>query len=510
MNRQLALVTMVVSLVGGCDESPRPVECPRAPRRGISVTVQQINTYPQVRGSVFVSLADFESSPVRGAGDKQTEHFSFDPGRDSGDHAFTVSVIRTGMGAMRVKLAPDAELVFAVPDVHDFSEYTLLSLSLHHEGFRDDLRVKLVSESGSWTSHPHLVKEGWNTVLVDLRPLRKVAGLDLTRVREIHLTFCDARRGVQFCLDDILLIDNCRVLKPTPAGITLERAGLDYTLTLPGWDEPLRIKQGADGLWRVEGCSAVLRLQGPGEQVVEKGEQLGVMGDRRMGRMEVMELNRLRVRLANTWYFPTHAPQGISLDVKKIRWEYTFYPDGRWVTFLGLNDSGGKEIDSMEIVLDREAAWGDGAMRTRLFVRGLTGGVGRWAYLLVPDVPHGEVLLRDYLHPGRVHPGGGKLTTPPVGSGGEESFDSHQGCYVLKGLHGNCRFTVFPAPNGLLNGVFRVLGNWRGRVHVSSQGLVIRSVAHLSDGSLLFSIPGLVDLPAQIEITDRVGGKVLK
>jgi hypothetical protein len=307
---------------------------------------------------------------------------------------------------------------------------------------------------------------------------------------------------VTFCLDDILLIDNRRRIEPAPAGVTLTKGGLDYTLKSPYFPAPLNLYQGRDGLWRVDKHQPTVQLASPGATPSGLEEQLELMGPRKVGQIELLEVNPLRLRLGNTWYFPTRRGEWVSLAVRKIRWEYTFYADGRWVTHVELNNAGGEEIGSLGIFLDLSVAWARGSVRKKLLVERFMGPVGRWSYLLVPQGPNQNTIYSNYLRPGRIRVDiGGKVAS--VGDMDRDGFDESQGCYSLQAHSGNCRFTVIAPPGGLLNPVFRVAGPWGGPVHVNSEGRAIRNITRLSDGSVLFCLAGLLERPTAVEITSE-------
>ena len=200
----------IAAFLVGCGE----VEAPRPKKLATSVDplpVQQLNAYPEVSTGRFVSLADFEDSFSGPPGHRQVQDFAIEPSGSEGDCKFVVNVTRTGAGAIRVVLAPKAELAFNIPHVHNFSNYTLLSLAINIQSYRDDLRVTLSTDSASWSYHRALVVPGWNTVLVDIRRLRQVSGFDTTAVRKVAVSFADAASPVTFYLDDVMLDQPLRV-----------------------------------------------------------------------------------------------------------------------------------------------------------------------------------------------------------------------------------------------------------------------------------------------------------
>ncbi len=217
------------------------------------LAVQQARAYPETVTGRFVSLVDFEDVEDGPRGFEQVELFSIRPDRPEGEHKFVVNITRTGAGAMEVELPAGAQLVFTVPGYRDFTGYSLVSLALYSETVRDDLCVTLTTGSASWTSHRTLVQPGWNTVLVDIQRLQSLDSFDITNVGGIALSFTDAAGPVRFHIDDIMLVDNARELRPVPKGITLRKSGLDYQIALPHRPRPVLLTQHRDGLWRFDG-----------------------------------------------------------------------------------------------------------------------------------------------------------------------------------------------------------------------------------------------------------------
>jgi len=515
MKRFILATVVVCAFWGGCERLPPYLR--RDEPVGLQddvppLAIQQARVYPETVTGFFVSLADFEDAPVGPPGHRQIDNFTVASG---GQRKFVVNITRTGSGAMQVTLPPKGRLVFSIPDVRDFTGYTLLSMAIYSESLRDDLYVRLTGAGGEWRSHRMLIRPGWNTVLIDIQRLKKppagpdnnaAYSFDVTDVRALDIGFADAAGDVTFWLDDIMLINNRRWIKPTPPGVVVQKAGLDYTLTLPGLSEPLVISQGLDGLWRLGEHQALMRLAAPGRQPAGSGEQLALMGPRRVGQVKVLEHNAVRLRLANTWYFPGRAGEWTSLAVRRICWEYSFYGDGRWVTHVELNNSGGSRIGQVSISLNRPAAWANGKVSATFTVRDFHGPVGRWSYMLAPSGLRQQALQRDYLAPGRLVRTLVAAADNSGSAGGDidrDGFDESQGCYFLRAVSGNCRFTLVPPGGGLLRPVFRVAGNWQGEVSVSSGGLAIRNVARLADGSALFVLPGWLRDRTPVEVVGR-------
>lgn len=497
----LLFVLPLILAVAGCPATPAP------PARGLQaepLPVQQAKAYPETITKRFVSLVDFEQAPGGPGGNMQVGDFTIEPADQFASRKFVYNITRTGAGAMEVELPARRELVYT-SRWRDFDGYTLLSLAVFSHSLRDDLTVTLVSDGASWTSHRTLVTPGWNNVLIDIQRLAQVPGFNIRSVRSIRIAFADSVGPVGFNLDDIMLIDNRREIAPTPTGVKLTKVGLNYELRLPGIEGPVWLSQHADGLWRLADLGPVLQLHAPSETAgpEQAAEHLGVLGDRKVGQVTVLESNRLRLRIENIWYFPTRPGEWASLSVRKVRWEHTFYADGRCVTHFELNNSGGQEIASGKIIPPRQAS-----------VPGTNGLVSK-----VDLKEFIEVVRRSYMvdfsggaqspsHDGYAFPS----TIEPVlcdeavyapADADRDRFDESQGCYVMAASGGNCRFRIKPGVVPPHNPVFRVLGQWDGPVNVNVEGLLVRDVARLADGSLLFMIPGFVKGPTFVEVSGK-------
>ena len=497
-------------LVSGCGLPRKPAAPkPAAPATvpGESLADQRARAYPEAAGRRVALLADFEGSATGEAGQRQVERFSIVPDMPDANRRLAGDRARTGAGAMEVTLPAGAQLVFDPPrrTGRDFSRYKLLSMAIYSRTVRDDLQVALESESGTWQSGRSLLEPGWNNVLLDIQRLGRDGTFDPASVRRLGLSFADAAGAVWFNLDDIMLIDNSRLIQPAPPNFELARSGLDYTLTLPQYLEPVKIEQGPDGLWRMGWLQGDLRLAGAGEKLAESGESLDPMGSRRLGQIELLEHNPIRIRLASTWYFPSRSGQWASMAVRQIRWEYTIYADGRCVVQGVLNNAGGREIETVGIFTSTDAAFHGGSTGRKLIVNEFAGEVGRWRYLLPPPGEAGPLAADNYLRPGKLRPSiaGGGAWAP--GDGDRDGFDESQGCYYLGARRGQCRFVLDPPAGGVLNPVFVVAGPFSAGVSVGIEGLAIRPVVRRADGSVLFRLEGVCSRPTAIEVSGRQG-----
>ncbi len=490
---------------------------------------EQKSTYPQLRDGRYMFLADFEPySSLSQA--RQVECFSLAPAGLAGQIGpnsrieLTGLLQRTGQAALSVTLDPGTALVYqpastdinspagkgSVAFVAPGRAYTLLSLAVLSGTVRDDLRVTLISGKGRWTSGPGLLKAGWNQVLIDIQRLGQMANFDAGDIRAIRLAFISSADPVTFTLDDLMLIDNYARIIPVPRGFFLLRNGLDYALKLPAPGGTVGLRQSDDGLWRLGASQPVVQLFPPGDKAqATTGEKLDLMGPNRLGRVIVEEHNPVRIRISNTWLFPSRAGQWAPVGVRYLRWVYTIYPDGRWVTDIQLDNAGGQAIGRVNIFLPTKpglwAGKGSGLSDSRV-VEDFIGPTGRWNYLQLKTAPAaGEdslaaILQRNYLHPGRLVVSLGQAGRFAPGDADRDGFDESQGCYFLASSNGQCRFRIIPPAAGLMNPVFRVAGPWRKAPCVNVEGLALREVSLLPDGSAVFAIAGKISKPTFVEV----------
>lgn len=504
MAQRLTLVVLALALAAGCrmrPDRPEPAEAHVLP-----LQIQQRRVYPETVTGRFVSLVDFEDNALLGErGYEHVGRFAIDgPGRGA-ERKFVVNVTRTGVGALEANIPPGAALLHRVSQIHDFSRYTLLAMAVYSRDIRDDLRIRIATDRAAWESLPVLLRAGWNNVRIDLHRLQALKDFDARGVRSIRLWFAAAGSPVRINLDDVMLINNRREIAPLLAGMRLVKAGLDYELSLPHRPEPIAIRQGDDGLWRLGAEQAIVEVfaSGAAGAATRPREDLSALGRRRLGEVEVLEHNPVRLRIASTWYFPASAGQWASLAVPKIRWEYTFCRDGRCFTDVVVNNAGGEPVSGVRLTAAKEVVWSDGR-RAPAAERDLSqGGVGRFGFLTVAPGPRGRLYQEDYVKPGRLGVRMGQIEAADGDAGGD-GFDESQGCYRLRAQAGHCRFVLAPAGEAMADAVVRVAAKWQGAVTANSEGLALRELVRLPDGSVLFVLPGVWSRPRQVEVTGPV------
>ena len=438
---------------------------------------QQAEMYPEARTGRFVSLADFEDAPAGPAGHLQVAAFSLQPG-----------------ASLRWQ-----------PPIAQFDGHTLLQVAVYAHALRDDLRLTLTGRGRAWRSERMLLHPGWNTVKVDLQQIAAAGELDLSQVDRVSWTFADAAEGVEVYLDDILLIDNRRTYRPHPPGLTLVRQGRSYRLSLPHRPAELTLARGPEGLWRIEPLGGQLQLSAPGQPLPAAGEAIDVLGRRRIGSAEVLEHNGIRVRLGSTWYFPLRAGQWASLQsVPRVRWEHTFYGDGRWVVHGRLVATGRTELGAARVRFPIEVQPASAAAPARAVDVPWRGLRGRGDGLVPAAAAAAEGQMRRYRQAATIRRdlAGDRVFAP--GDADRDGYDESQGCYFLAAVKGHCRFTLLADANApLQQAVVRVAGPWRSAPSAQAAGRPLRTVELLEDGSALLLLEGTHRKPVAVEVTGR-------
>lgn len=507
-----AIAAVVLLALAGCEVEEGLA--PRAPSHEEPalppLPVQQVRAYPETATGRFVSLADFEEARLSGRpGRAQVGHFIIRPAGKGAGLKYVVNITRTGVGALEASLPVGSSLVYRLPEIHNFSEYSLLSVAVYCRSVRDDLKLLLVTDQAGWESYPVLLRKGWNNVLMDIRRAKAPKGFDVGRVREIRLRLnappgqVVADEPVVINVDDIMLIDNRREIHPVPEGMRLVKSGLDFDLHLGGDGKAIEFRRAIDGLWQTSERQAVVVVTpaaaGALRPALDK-ENLSAMGWQRMGEVRIVEHNSVRVQMSNMWYFPRAGGEWKSLDVRRIHWHYTFYPDGRSITAVTLHRTGKEGIS---ITPPAGAVWSDGSSATRTLSRSADGGGHRWCFQFSPAGPQRQAHQSNYAQPARLEMSMGKKDIV-FGDANRDGFDETEGCYRLRAQKGHCRFFLQPSAAGLADPVFRVRGGWISAVTANSAGQALRQLIRLDDGSVLFRLPGMIKGRRWVEVTGKV------
>ena len=490
------IIAMVCSLsFFGCGPA-KTIEAPQVGRPLAELIAEKRAAYPELRSGVFVPLADFEDRNGE-VGQEQLAYFSLVPETLGGTFAFTDQSVGTGKGAMSITLEPAQAMEFELPNLTDISNYSLLSFAMHCPARRDDLQITLISRTGTWVSPRTMVTPGKNLVAIDIARLAGADGFDTGEVLKIQLRFLYAVDPISVTLDDMLLVQNERVIADTPEGITLGKVGLNYTLALPS-RPTLSLRQDAQGLWRIAPGQPTLTVTAPGTPLPE-GEDLQRLGPHRIGQVTILENGPVRLRLRNHWYFPSRPGEWSTVGVREVRWDWTLYPDGLWVTDVLFNNAGGKAVGKLRLTTPQAVTWSTGERAIGIEDPNFIGPSSSWSFASGAGAEK-KAQETHYATPGRIERLVGDEARTAAGDKNADGYDETQGCYVIAGKAGRCRFRFHPPADGIPAPVIRVLGDWPKGVTVSSQGSRLEPVQHLKDGSILFTLPGEITHPTLVEV----------
>ncbi len=500
------LVTIMVAL-GGCWSASGPVTpvAPASPsltpKNDMQIVNEQAHAHPLLHKAEFLSLADFEH---RGDQDVKRQLDWFRAENPNGQTRLGLSTQAvSGKGSLEMRLARGEAVRFKFPETLDASDYWLVQLSVWLPQRRDDLQLTFHSRAGSWASPRAQLDAGWNDLslgLTEIKRLTNVGRFDVRSITGITFRLTNLAAPLTIRLDDILLLNNARRIDSTPARIGLWQWGGDYALKLPGWPKALRIERGPGGLWRIGKYNPSVTC-GMGESPTRPASTF--LGVHRLGQLKIIERNRIRLRMESKWLFPLRHGAWMPVSMRYLRSRWTFYPDGRWVTELTMNNSGGELMKSLRVRLPIKAAW---SARKTISTEWLTdrhvGPLRSWSYLLAPSAS-AEELYRAYLAPAKLDVAYGKyvyVTGDVMG----DAFDESQGCYVVGGRNGQCRFSLRSRAAKLAPSVVRVLGPWTTAPTVRVDGGVVDTVELLDDGSALF----LIETISAAKVTVNVRGSL--
>jgi hypothetical protein len=188
------------------------------------------------------------------------------------------------------------------------------------------------------------------------------------------------------------------------------------------------------------------------------------------------------------------------MAIPQIRWQHTFYADGRHVTHVEINNAGGEGLRGAELSSDEPVAWFGHGLSAILAAETPGETVLRFDYLRAPSGPEAALLEQNYLAPAYVV---AVLADrwPDDGQPRTNHFNPATGCYELASRTGQCRLQLIPPPEGLLRPTFRISGPWEGPVCANCSGIPVQNVVSLSDGSVLFTLDRRITTPAVVEVS---------
>ena len=494
-----SMAVLAGMLAAGCS-TPTPPETTIVQFEGPPpLAVQQLRAYPETVTGRFVSLVDFEDAPDEPPGYRQVEHFRLTGSAGDSQLQFVVHETSTGAGALSADLRPGAVLRCENLPLRDFSRFALLSLAVHTEAPRDDLRIRLISDRGIWTSPRRLLTGGWTNVLVDIQHLREAKDFNVAFIRAIELELTSAGGPVQVGLDDLMLVNNERTLPGTPPGLALRRRGLDLQIESAAWGSFVAAES-ADGLYRLARLQPAVQLVPPRQALpASTAEAIDPMGEARIGTLELLEVNPLRVRLATPWYFPSRRGEWHSMGVRQIRWEHTLYGDGRWITLIQLNNAGGPEIAAAGLVPPASVWTTDAQTPVERIEAALAAPAAHWTWMMPPREI--EVGPGAYATPAALQLAQGQEDAFAAGDRDRDRFDESQGCYWVQASAGRCRFRLLADEMPMVDAMV-VLDGIDPKAVVTMEGVVLRDKVPLGERQMLLKIPGRLDRPRWIEAVE--------
>jgi hypothetical protein len=229
----------------------------------------------------------------------------------------------------------------------NWTEFTLLNMTVHCPVRSAELEVTLVSGTKSYRSTAHTqipLHRGWNTLRLDLAEAASHVALD--DIREIRWSLPTVDEATELVIDDILLVDNRRSLFGDPGNTTgemyVDRRGRRWQIGAGGRFQ-LGFSHGQIVSWRdlaspsdrgvnLLGSSVLgptpIVMPEYGESGDKDGTDFAELGAVVVARQWIEEASQLRVILAGEWRFvePGATPDDSS---PFQRWTYTIYRTGQ-------------------------------------------------------------------------------------------------------------------------------------------------------------------------------------
>ncbi|HPS51972.1 MAG TPA: hypothetical protein PLK08_00300 [Phycisphaerae bacterium] len=397
--------------------------------------------------------------------------------------------------AVKAVLPPKAWLTYQAGRKQplDIANFTHLAFDMEYSGEIGVCQVIIDSDSGQWTSRPIAVSRGVNQVILGIHQLWRSVDFDVHAVSALKIGFPDAELNRGFILRNVRFLRDLRNVSPSPAGIELQEIGWDYILKFCDSGERLELFRSDDGLWRMGLAQPVLRLaRFGGRKLAESGgEELDAMGKDRFGEVDLLEHNIVRIQLADNWYFNGFEGGIKAFSNRYVRWTYTIYGDGRCVVAAELDNSGGPELEKVEIsVRSQRAAWHGKGMSGAMSDDSFIGPMGKWTFMTVIGDKNRMRFFQNYLNPAKIKPILSQKGIFAPGDADRDGFDESQGCYCLAGRPAGCKFEVICDEKPLFLPIFKIFGPWKKLPTVVVEGRRIEKKVLLGDGSVLFELPG--------------------
>lgn len=514
--------------------------------------------YPDLAGSRFQTIADFEDPD-------QAAMFR----KASGETLATLSISTeqtrkdTGRSSLQVSLTNRGDQILAMdqpgsrwPLPHDWSRYHLLLVSVHSSRDLPGFSTSLCSgtQGGLAYDHPAVVLQaGWNLIRMDLATAGEY--LDLRDVRELRFGCPELEAPVDLFLDDIILVDNRKLLFGTPTlrphELYAQSAGQRLFIGSAERFE-LAFENGLVAGWYDLGrdTNRVRNLAGGaplGPRITLSAEGGGTLPAATDCQQQLIELSEMRMVLEGRCRL---ASSGQPTGNGELRWQYTIYPDGR--VCLGYSSphasAGGEAYTySLRIGCDAQADFvrhlggaDAGSTSYALFSR---AGRGLADLLIVPsgpvqpptpfdnadqigiawELPAGDegvsfagmlriwppdidspeqalVLAADYAEPLPIAVDIGSLSPTEQGDLDNDGFIESEGCYALR-LDGNLARVRLDGRRTLrFSPVFKIVNSSACDVWAYRDGRQMRRTCRDLRGNVLFMVEGVITNEVLIEV----------
>ena len=426
------------------------------------------------------------------------DYLSILPETSSSSFQIISDQTRTGTGAMSIKLDKGSKLCYRLPESIDISHYTLLSMAVHSARPRGDLSITLTSVSGTHQVPKCCLVPGWNDVQVDLSKSKQWQNFSSEKFTGLELTFLAAGGTVKIIMDDIALSDNRTSITPVPDGLTLYKTGLNYAIHITGNKAPVLLTRHDDTLWRLDGQEDI-SFAGKGGNVSSRYKYLAKY---RIGQLQLLEHNAVRVRIRNSWLFPPWPGEWHLPAVRTIIREYTWYPGGRMVTDVQLNNVCGKPVYQVDIC-SKTVAWYGKGNSNHFTERNFVGPIATWSCLSQGDGRTIGSWERNFLDPVPVQKIIADGNIFAQGDRDRDGYDESQGCYCIAGMNGHCRFRFTPPKEGMPPPAVRIIGPWTDGAIVNVEGFLVSPVVLLPDHSVIFCMPNTISRPTIVEVSGK-------